>query len=405
MVRILSRPKTTLEGQWDARFGKVAQELTRQLDSAAGTGAAVCVYHRGRPVVDAFGGMRNAAGDPWRADTLVMAFSTGKGCAATLFHTLVDAGLAHYDDPVAKHWPEFAGLGKGAITIRQVLSHSAGLHRLGDMIDDFWQVLDFDAMVTRVERAEPAYTPGTASGYHGISFSWVLGELLRRVGKKPIAELLRTQLCEPLGLDGAYFGLPEAEFQRCAELASADEAMTLGHYALGFIDPLARALSGGRLSPRDIRAALVIPAAEPLSWNDPRLRRACLLSSTGVFTARALARMYAALASGGRLEGVQVLSPNTLSSLQAIQSYSHDRVMGLAPHWRLGYHGIQLSRRFIPNAFGHCGYRGSGAFADPERQLSFAFLHNAKAGMDAMGGGRFQRLVRAALDCADSAAA
>jgi CubicO group peptidase (beta-lactamase class C family) len=274
---------------------------------------------------------------------------------------------------------------------------------LSDLISDFWQVLDFDAMVRRVERARPAHAPGTAHAYHGISFSWVLGELLRRVGKKPLASLLRERLVAPLGLDAAYFGLPEAQFAGCAELVSPEEALTLGHHALGLVDPLVRLSSLGRVRLDELRAALVIPARGAFSWNDRRLRAACLLSSTGVFTARALARVYAALADAGTLEGQTLLSPQALRAIAQVQSKGHDRVMGMAPHWRLGYHGIQLSGRFIPGAFGHCGYRGTGAFADPQRRLSFAFVHNAKAGVHAMGGARFQRLVRIALACADEA--
>ena len=157
-----------------------------------------------------------------------MGFSSGKGCAATLLHALVDRGLADYDDPVARHWPEFARNGKEAITIRQVLSHGAGLYRLSDMVSDFWQILDFEEHVHRVEAARAGHVAGDGSGYHGITFSWTLGELLRRIGKKPIADLMREYLVEPLELDGAYFGLPEHEFERCAEFLWDYEPMTLG---------------------------------------------------------------------------------------------------------------------------------------------------------------------------------
>lgn len=397
-----------IEGQWSTRFAPVAHELERQLRGARGTGAAVAIYHRGQAVFDGFGGARNAHGEPWNADTMVMAFSTGKGCAALLMHLLVDAGLASYEDRVVDHWPEFASgpaaRVKQTITLRHVLSHRAGLFRLADMIDDLWAVLDFEAMVERLEQAVPAHVPGAASGYHGISYSWLLGELLQRIGGKRIDPLMRERLIEPLGLDGAYFGLPEHELTRCAELASAYEPITLGHHALSLAHPLVRTLSLGRVQLDDLRAALVLPVSKRLSWNDPRLRRACVLSSTGVFTARSLARMYAVLASGGVLDGQTVLSAATLGAIQRVQSHELDRVMRIAPHWRLGYHGIQVGGRFVPNAFGHCGYRGSGAFADPSRQLAFAYVHNAKAGAHPMGGSRFQRLARVALSCADGTA-
>jgi CubicO group peptidase (beta-lactamase class C family) len=284
-----------------------------------------------------------------------------------------------------------------------VLSHRAGLHRLSDLIDDFWDVLDFDAMAERIERATPAKLPEDSSGYHGITYSWVLGALIQRIGGKPIAELLRERLVEPLALDGAYFGAPEQALARCADHKSPRELMTIGHHALGIAHPFAHRLSRGRVSLDDVRAALVLPASRVPSWNDPRLRRACLLSSTGLFTARSLARVYAMLVADGELDGVRVLSPSTVALLQEVQCRGHDCVMGLSPQWRLGYHGIQLAGRFVPGAFGHCGYRGMGAFADPARGLAFAYVHNAKAGMRPMGEGRFQQLVRVALRCADAA--
>ncbi len=398
---LFTRKAHAIEGHVDSAFAPVADELARQLRASRDTGGAVCVYQHGRAVVDAYGGSRDARGNAWRNDTLVMAFSTGKGVASTLFHTLVDAGLARYDDRVAQHWPEFADNGKERITIRQLLSHRAGLHRLGDMIDDFWQVLGFEAMARNVARAKPAPLPEDGSGYHGISYSWVLGELLQRVGKKSVAALLHERLVVPLQLDGAYFGAPEPELLRCADHKSARELMTIGHHALGFAAPAVHALSRGRVSLDDVRKAMVLPVSSAMSWNDPRLRRACILSSTGLFTARSLARVYAMLAQGGQLDGVRVLSPATVTALQEVQCQGIDCVMGLSPQWRLGYHGIQLGGRFVPGAFGHCGYRGNGAFADTQRALSFAYVHNAKAGIHPMGEGRFQQLMRVALRCAD----
>jgi CubicO group peptidase (beta-lactamase class C family) len=382
-------------GHWSPAFAAVAEEFGRQLATAPSTGAALCIYHEGERVVDIWGGTRGPAGEPWLEDTLVMAFSTGKGVAATLFHSLVDEGLADYDDRVARHWPEFASEGKQDITIRQLLSHGAGLYRLGEMVDDFWHVLDFEAMARRVAAARPAHRPGDGTGYHGITYSWALGELLRRVGKRPVPQLLKERLVDRLGLDGAYFGLPEHEFARCAELVGAQEPLTFFHHALGAVAPLVRTASVGRVRLDELRASLVLPAAGGLSWNDPRLRRACLLSSTGVFTARSLAHLYGSLGDG------RLLSPRTLAAASSVQSVTADRVTGIRSDWRLGYHGIQLRGRFVPHAFGHCGYRGTGAFVEPTRKLGFAFVHNTKSGLGPMGGARFERLAERALKCAD----
>jgi CubicO group peptidase (beta-lactamase class C family) len=235
-------------------------------------------------------------------------------------------------------------------------------------------------MVARLERAEPVHAPGAASGYHGISFSWLIGGLVQRLSGRPISRVLQERLVAPLGLDGAYFGLPEHELDRCAELVSSRERMNVAHRVLGVAHPLVHALSRGKLGLDDLRAALVLPASQPLCWNDPRLRRACVPSSTGVFTARSFARMYAALAGDGSIDGVRLVSPGTVRMLRELQSSEdeRDRVTGVSSQWR----------------------RGLGAFAVPDRELAFAFLHNARSSLDPMGGARFQRLARVALACA-----
>jgi CubicO group peptidase (beta-lactamase class C family) len=325
---------------------------------------------------------------------MVMAFSTGKGVAATLLHTLIDAGLARYEDRVADHWPEFAAAGKDDVTIRQVLSHRAGLYRLTDMIDDFWHVLNFDEMARRVAAAHPAHRPGEASGYHAISFSWLAGELIQRIGKGTLAALLEERIVKKLNLDGAYFGLPDHEFVRCAELVSPREPTTLSYHALGAVAPLTWLATAGRIRLDDTRAALLVPSTRGLSWNDRRLRSACLPSSTGVFTARSLARVYTALLDDS------LLKATTRKLVREVQGTSRDRVTGVIPHWRLGYHGMRIGGRFLPEAFGHCGYRGTGSFADPNSGIAFAYVHNAKAGLDPLGGGRFEKLAAAVLRCA-----
>jgi len=190
--------------------------------------------------------------------------------------------------------------------------------------------------------------------------------------------------------DGAHEGVGRAE----SGVEQAERFVRLGE--LGAAHPFVRAVTLGHVRLDDLRAALVPPASGlVLSWNDRRLRTACMPSSTGVFTARALARMYAGLIDGS------LISPRTLAAASEVQVRARDRVVHIVNEWRLGYHGMRLAGRTIDGAFGHCGYRGTGAFVDPRRQLSFAYLHNAKDGLDALGGPRFQRLARLALACAD----
>ena len=154
-----------IAGRYDKEFREVADVFRNQIARTDG-GAAVAVYHRGRLVIDLWGGVRSPDGIPWARDTLAMCYSTTKGAAATCAHVLADRGELDYDERVATYWPEFAQNGKGEITVRQVLSHCAGLHRFGTIIDHGSRILNWQHMTDALARAKPAYPLGTAVGYH-----------------------------------------------------------------------------------------------------------------------------------------------------------------------------------------------------------------------------------------------
>ena len=177
-------------GRYDDEFREVANVFRKQIARTDG-GASVAVYHRGRLVVDLWGGVRSRNGDPWTRDTLAMCFSTTKGVTATCAHVLADRGELEYDERVATYWPEFAQNGKAAITVRQVLSHSAGLHRFGTIVDHASRILDWEYMTDALARAKPAYEPGTKAGYQAVTFGWLVGELVRRISGIPIDEFLQ----------------------------------------------------------------------------------------------------------------------------------------------------------------------------------------------------------------------
>lgn len=182
-------------------FGNVARVFRRQLRRTTG-GAAVAMYYRGELVADLWGGWQ-AERLPWQRDTLAMCFSTTKGVVSTALHLLADRGQIEYDAPVAAYWPGFAQGGKELVTVRHVLTHSAGLHRMRTLVDHARQMLDWTYMVTALERAEPAYEPGTRHGYHALTYGWLAGELIRRVSGRPVARFVEEELARPLGLDGA----------------------------------------------------------------------------------------------------------------------------------------------------------------------------------------------------------
>jgi CubicO group peptidase (beta-lactamase class C family) len=147
----------------------------------ASGGMAVAVYHRGELVVDAWAGVRSVGGEPWERDTMAMSFSTTKGVVATIVHRLADRGLLDYDVPVATYWPDFAAAGKEHITLRHLLTHQSAMHDVRRLADSTAQLLDWDYMVKQLAAAPPVWEVGVRSGYHALTYGWLVGEVIRRV--------------------------------------------------------------------------------------------------------------------------------------------------------------------------------------------------------------------------------
>ena len=390
-----------LEGELHPDFADVVSALTRQMRRDGRGGAAVCVYHHGRKVVDVWGGSRDSTGTPWQADTVAPSFSTTKGVMSTLLHKLVDLDLLDYEDHVAEHWPEFGSRGKDRVTVRHVLCHEAGLYRIGEMITSPQEMLDWQHMLRAVADAEPAHEPGAAHGYHALTYGWLVGGLIEAVTGKDLASNLQQHLTEPLGLDGAFIGLPEDALDRRAMLDQG--RMKVSQPRDGWQGNLRDWVKEGLfrlgMDVSEFRAALN-PFDEALDWNDETVVQAVIPAANGQFTARSLARIYAMLAQGGELDGVRVLSGERLNAMRVVQSRSRDRVLFLPMHWRMGYHRAFTLGVKAPEAFGHYGYGGSGAFCDPSRHLAVAFTTNFGAGTPT-GDTRLPRLARAAMRVAD----
>jgi CubicO group peptidase (beta-lactamase class C family) len=384
------------DGTWDRAFEEVVTTLEAQVVESGG-GAAVCVYHEGRPVVDAWTGVTDTAGSPWQADTLAVSYSTTKGVTSTALHLCADRHLLDYDDRIADHWPEFAQNGKDAITVRQVLCHEAGLYDVASFLERREQVSDWDAMVAGLERMRPAHDPGTANGYHAVTFGFIVGEIVRRVSGLGITEFIRKEIAEPLGLDGCYVGLPREEFRRLAQIVSAPDARELTR------DPAAMLRVAERLGltirPELIAAALPPKILEPSE--DPAWIERPMPSGNGCFTARSLARMYACVAAGGELDGVRLLSDKTVERAIEPQNDRPDLILGFPMQWRLGYHGVLTSAAVLPRGFGHNGYGGSGAWGDPDRELAVGYTLNA-LGRNLAGDTRFMDLGGAAVRAAET---
>jgi CubicO group peptidase (beta-lactamase class C family) len=387
---------------------KTLRLLLRRYDG----GAAVCVYHRGQCVVDLWGGVRNRAGALWQKDTMAPSFSTTKGVASTLVHIMVDRGLLDYDARIATYWPEFAQAGKQDITLRQVMTHQSGLYHIRQMIDHADRMLDWEYMVQAIERAEPIHPPGERTGYHGLTYGFLVGEVLQRVTSQSFSSLVESEIAGPLGLDGMYVGAPDEVHERAAELMwsrAADSlrraspagavARRLGSLVVASNDWVRSALGkvGVDLDLASLADALAPRGISGFKFDSGETLRAAIPAGNGLFTARSLARMYAALAAGGELDGVRLISTETLARATELQeSPGSLAVLPFDMRWRLGYHGVATSRGFPRHGFGHFGFGGSGAWADPSRELAVALIVNCGMGTP-FGDTRTARISGAAL--------
>ncbi len=372
----------TIQGTAEAPYWPVVQAFEKQLESSGG-GAAVCVYREGEKVVDLWGGVRDEDGSPWEKDTMAMSFSTSKGITSTLIHILADRGLIHYDDPIARYWPEFAAGGKATISVRDLMTHRAGLSRLRPLLDHGEQILDWDHMVNALANA-PA-KPTVRSAYHALTYGWLTGELIQRVTGKSLQEVIREELVKPLGLDGMYIGAPPAARARAAQLSgrpgTSRPALMKAFFSEGAADVLTvlHRLVGSPIDARHMLDALVPPGDADALWHE-RILEVAVPAANGLFTARSLARMYAAIAEGGTLDGVELLSPGMIPRMSKVQVHTRDRVIPIRMGWRLGYHTAFTSRGALPTAFGHFGFGGSGAWADPTKRLAVAMVNNRLGG-------------------------
>jgi CubicO group peptidase (beta-lactamase class C family) len=352
-------------GTCDRRFEPVRTAFAENFASLGETGAALSVTAHGRQVVDLWGGWTSTARNTrWQPGTLVNFFSVGKGLLALLAARLAGTGLLDPDAPVAGYWPEFGAAGKSAVTVRQLLSHQAGVPAVRRRLPP-GSMLDWDLMTGAIAAQEPWWEPGTAHGYHVNTFGFAVGELLRRVSGRTPGALLRTDVAGPLGAD-VHIGLPAAEHHRVAEFdwpaATAGDASPVGlsddrlmeHYA--YFNPAG--LSGAGI----VNTAL---------W-----RLAELPATNGHGTARGIARVYAAIAAGGIVDGIRVVDAAALADAAAEQVYDEDRILHRRSRFGLGFQLTQAERPLGPNpsAFGHFGAGGSLGFCDPEAGLAVAYV-------------------------------
>ncbi|MEH0930161.1 serine hydrolase domain-containing protein [Micromonospora sp. CPCC 205558] len=375
-----------IHGDVDDRYGRVADVFRDNFTSGGEVGAAVTVYVRGRKVVDLYGGVADTrTGRSWDANTPVVVFSCTKGILAICAYLLAQQGRLDLDAPVTRYWPEFGQHGKAHIPVRWLLTHQAGLPAL-DRPLTLDEVLAWDPVIKAIEAQAPLWEPGTAHGYHPMTYGWLVGEVIHRItGQLPGAFFADT-LAEPLGLR-TWLGLPAAESDTVAwGLAPPPDPDP-------FEDPVAeRGITMG--------GAFAFPAdADGLvSFNDDAIRAAGVPGAGAVSTADGLARLYAACVSD--LRGGPLLTAASVDDAVVVRSRGQQRhgPPDTGQRWGTGFllHSPPARPMLGERSFGHDGAGGNLAFADAEHQVGFGYVVNQMRGM---GDERANRLAAAVRSC------
>jgi CubicO group peptidase (beta-lactamase class C family) len=344
-------------------FEAVADQFARNFERGGEVGATAAATLGGRPVVDLWGGFQDRARTrPWEKDTLVCMMSVNKAIVATCIARAMEQGFFDSEDFVCRYWPEFGAAGKEKITIQWLLDHRAGLPVVEPRLPP-GSIYDRERMVAALAQMTPLWEPGTQAGYHILTQGFLLGEVLRRTTGKTVGRYFRDEIAGPLGVD-YHNGLAPEEHGRCA-----DYCMVLGGTIL---DEAAQDPLGWQG-----RAWAQLKTGE--DFNSPEWRSAEICSANGHGNARAVARLMAALANGGTLDGYQVLGRSSVERMRAEQHHLREVVMQRPYHQASG---VLLNSPPIsfqgpnPRAFGHHGVGGSIGFADPENAVSFAYGMN-----------------------------
>lgn len=381
-----------ISGICEPDFAGVLEAFYANFSERKEVGASVCITHQGRTVVDLWGGFaKPETAQPWARDTISIVYSCTKAATALCLHMLVDQGRVTYETLVGDIWPEFATGGKEATTVGMMLTHTSPVPHVTDPIKP-GGLADWDYMTERVS-AEPAHwVPGTRQGYHGVTYAWTVGQLVRLVSGLSLGAFFQQHVAAPLGLD-FHIGLPESEEVRVAPMIAADPAEV--NFGSAFF-----------------RAATTQPGSLPnlfltnlggADFNSREMHAAEIGSANGMTNARGLAQMYAPLANGGG----GLVSADTLHRMGRVCAATQsDAVLCQPMRFGMGFMMSTDNRDsggdsliLGETAFGHVGMGGSVGFSDPAQSLSFGYTMN-RMGAGILLNARGQSLVDAAYRAA-----
>jgi len=376
-----------IAGACDEAFRPILEAFKQNYLKEDEVGSSVSVVVDGRTVVDIWGGFRDGARTrPWDRATTVCMMSVAKGMTGIAFNMLVDRGLVDIDEPVATYWPEFAQNGKAGIKVRWILDHRAAIPVL--TTNKLWPgaMFDREAYVKALEVQEPLWEPGVKAAYHVHNQGYLLGEIMRRVTGMTIGPFLRAEVTGPLGAE-YYIGDMSAEEQ--------------SHVAEVMPNMGARLFAAKDAEAPETLRSLAFRQNPDEPWydtlNSPVWRSAEIASGNGHGNARGVARIYAAMARGGELDGVRLMSPDSVEKMIVEQHHQIEQLQDRPYHQALGVllntpEAVYMGPN--PRAFGHHGIGGSIGFADPDARIGFSYACNK---MHAVGdnGPRARRLIDA----------
>jgi CubicO group peptidase (beta-lactamase class C family) len=355
-----------VRGAADPNFACAVRAFSQLFPGPRYGGGALSMYLDGKPVVDVWTGWSDRRGEMrWTADTGAMVFSATKGMASTVIHRLADRGLIDYDAPVAEYWPEFGANGKSKITVGDAMRHRAGLSHLNGASST--DLMDHRLMEDRLAAAPAGRLLGKPA-YHALTYGWLMSGLARSVTGLGMKELVRTELARTLGTDGLHLGRPPAGSATKAAQILAPQNTWVNPF-FNFVAPKIATLwfSGGF-------GAMYFPGMRAVVQGDIPMLDGEMPAVNGVATARGLAKMYGALANGGRIGGMQFLSPEVAAGLTGRPSLQLDLNIMVPLSWHMGYHSVPIPG--VMPGFGHAGLGGSIGWADPSNGMAFGFVHN-----------------------------
>ena len=366
-----SQPSPDIQGFVENRFEPLVEIFEDALAKSHGRGAAFSLRVEGELVANLWGGYGRDE-RPWAQHTSSLIFSCSKGLVSLVAGKLVTEGLLNLDAQVSRYWPEFAQNGKGAITVRQLMSHHGGLSALETSLTPS-DVVDWGRMVQVLAEARPIFDPNGPHQYHAVTFGWLVGEVLSRASGVPFAELFQQRISRPLGVD-AWFGVPAERQDEVAQLYPSPDNPPAPAYDDPHWDGIRRyerdAMTLGNAFPY----ALISPNA---GFNNPEIQRAAIPGAGAIASAEALSKIWSAAA--GNFEAIQIMDAATTADMRLEQAAGDPAIHMEPPYprWGTGFMIGSEAREFMTDeSFGHDGFGGQVTFADPRHGVGFAFISN-----------------------------